>query len=616
MKIKNIIILGTTAIFVAGCGRMMPGGDTIDPSKPIEMYYPDEGYADDKSDSWLQRQDEEITINWYVDLSSWGTAATPDTKVGKKIYEKTGVKINYITPVTDDGSKLSTMITSGKLPDVVTVGAGSDTRVQLGEGGYTYPIEELARRYAPSLLPRLDEDVKAYFKQSDGFMHALPNHFYTQSDLKAYEEQEGRNLLSNGGMLCRKDYLDAYMAANPSADPTTPNGFKAMCVWVKNTYSLSDANPTFLLDSFSKTGSNGVLWLQEYFCVPKEDASGKLLNMNEQARNKEVYMWLNDLYLSHIISSSNFTAGSGTIGTYIANGLPFAFVGSPQLYTYAFKEAYRKHIEYVPVVMTNKDKETPLLRSLAGNGWLGSMITNKCAHPDRVIKLFDYLWSVEGQSLFYGIENEDYTYSVPIGGSASKTIKGETKNVTYKYGSIQYKDEVWQDIITEDVGKYGFGYSNIFVNPMYPRLTSDKGEVLNSFGAYIDYNGKAALTDFTYYNGAFEFCPDSSKEEYNSIINKSNNVTNLWGTYSAKIITATSSSNASSMFDSTVRQSQSMGSQEVLNYNQEAFNKHKTNLGLRFAWPKNDPTSSYHNLHVTSIYGNTSYHLEIPEEFK
>ena len=354
-----------------------------------DLIYPDEGYANDESDSWLQREDKNISINWYVDYSGWGTAATIDTKVGQRIFEKTGIEVNFSTPIDDTGTKLATMLASGELPDVVTVGAGADVRLQLGEKGYTYPIEELEKRYAPSLLKRVDEDVVKYFKQSDGYMHCLPNHFYTQSDLRAYEEQEGRKLLSNGALVCRKDYLDAYLEANPTSNPTTPDGFKQMCLWVKNKYKLNNANPTFCLDHFEKTGSNGVMFLQEYFCVPKESADGKLVNMNETERNKELFLWLNDLYTSKLISSSNFTAGTSTIGSYIANGLPFAFVGSPQLYSYAFKQAKRSGIEYVGVILTNKDGETPLLRSLAGNGWLCSMITNKCAHPDRVIKMFD-----------------------------------------------------------------------------------------------------------------------------------------------------------------------------------------------------------------------------------
>ena len=607
MKFKRSIILSILLPFLASCQM----------SSEARLIYPDSGYADDKSDSWTQKSSEEISINWYVDYSSWGTAATLGTKVGDRIYEKTGIKINFTTPLNDDGTKLSTMIASGKLPDVITLGAGSDTRLQLGEDDYTFPIEKLAEKYAPSLLKRIDQDVLSYFKQSDGYIHCLPNHFYTQSDLKAYEEQEGRKLLSNGALLCRKDYLDAYMKANPDAKPTTPNGFKEMCLWVKKTYSLKDSNPTFLLDYFDKkSGSTGLMFLQEYFCVPKESADGKLLNMNEQPRNKEMYMWLNDLYRSKIISSSNFSAGSGQIGTYISKGLPFAFVGSPQLYTYAFKEAYRDGIQYVPVVITNQDEETPLLRSLAGNGWLASMITYKCEHPDRVIKLFDYLWSEEGQSLFYGIENEDYTYVIRPGETVTKVIDGEEKDITYKYGSIRYKDEVWQDIVDENVSKYGFGYSNIFVNPMYPRLTSEYGEVLNSFGAYIDYNGKASLTDYTYYNGGFEFCRDSSKPGFNTILNKSNNISLLWVQYCVQIITASSEASANSIFNSTVSTAKGMGSDDVLAFDQEAFEKNKANLNLQYAWPKNDPDDPYHQLKVNSIYGNSSYFLEIPEEFK
>ena len=605
MKTKRLFGISLIVLLLTSCRST--GG----------LVYPDTGYADDKSDSWLQRSEEDITINWFVNYSGWGTAATLGTKVGNRIYEKTGIKINFSTPISDSSDKLNTMIASDELPDVITVGAGSDDRIQLGEGNYTYSLEELAKRYAPSLLKRIDSDVLSYFKQSDGSIHSLPNHFYTQSDLKAYEEQEGRQLLSNGAMLCRKDYLDAYLEANPMANPTTPSGFKEMCLWVKNKYQLKDTNPTFLLDYFdTASGSNGLLFLQEYFCVPKESEDGKLLNMNAQPRNKEMYMWLNDLYTSKIIASNNFSIASGQIGQYISKGFPFAFVGSPQLYTYAFKEAYQNGYQYVPVVMTNKDGEAPLLRSLAGNGWLCSMITHKCAHPDRVIKLFDYLWSTEGQSLFYGIENEDFTYEVPIGGTKTKTVDGVDKEVTYKYGLIKYKDEVWQDIINEDVGKYGFGYSNIFVNPMYPRLTSEYGEVLNSYGAYIDYNGKASLIDYTYYNGGFEFCRDSSKAGFNDILKSSNNVTRIWARYAPQIINAKSSSAASDIFDSTVRMAKDAGSDKVLAFDQDAFAKNKANLNLRYAWPKNDPESPYQSLSVTSIYGNTSYFLDIPEEFK
>lgn len=607
-KTTTLLSLPLLGILLSACS----GG------APSNLIYPDRGYADSNSDSWTQIEegDGDVSIKWFVNMSSWGTAATANTKVGRKIYEKTGIKINFVTPISDDGSQLSTMISSGKLPDVITLSAGSDIRIQLGEENYTYPIEMLAEKYAPSLLPRLSNDVKSYFKQSDGKIHGLPNHFYTQDDLAAYQEQEGRNLMSNGSFVVRKDYIESYMQANPTAIPTTPSGFKAMAQWVKQHYSLSNSNPTVMLDHFSSTGSNAILWLQEYFNAAPEDSSGNLTNIYEQSHNKELYLWLNDLYRSNLISSTNLTSGEGALGSYIARGMPLAFVGSSQLYVEYFKQAYQSGIEYVPLAFTNEQGEVPLLRSLAGNGWLHSMITNKCSRPDRVIKLFDYLWSEEGQSLFYGLKDEDFSYTVEPGQQAEKVIGGETKNVTFKYGLIEYSDQVWTDIKDENTGNYGFGYSNILVNPMYPRLTAQKGEVLNTFSDYIGYNLKAAMADYTYTHNAFEYTRDATKKNFTDIINKSNNITNLWGLYTPRVISATSEEQAENIYDSTVNQMKSMGSKDVLASDNVEFQANKRNLGVEFAWPKNDPDSDYHHLTITSMFGNTSYNLDIPEELK
>ena len=65
-------------------------------------------------------------------------------QVQLRIYEKTKIKINYVTPALDDGAQLSTMISGNKLPDVITVGAGSEEATQLATEGYAYPIQTLA----------------------------------------------------------------------------------------------------------------------------------------------------------------------------------------------------------------------------------------------------------------------------------------------------------------------------------------------------------------------------------------------------------------------------------------------------------------------------------------
>ena len=194
------VVLASTAF--VGCKRNNKKG----------LVYPDEGYANADSNSWeqLDPNAEEIEINWFVNLSYWGTAATEGTKVMDLIYEKTKIKINYVTPALDDGAQLSTMISGNKLPDVITVGAGSEEAVQLATEGYAYPIQTLAEKYAPSLMTRIDQQILNWYSVADGNIYGLPNHSYTDADMEAYAAQEGIKLNSNGALIVRKDYLEQY----------------------------------------------------------------------------------------------------------------------------------------------------------------------------------------------------------------------------------------------------------------------------------------------------------------------------------------------------------------------------------------------------------------------
>lgn len=583
------------------------------------LVYPDHGYATSESNSWeqLTEDDEVITINWFgADLTSFGSSARPGTMVYNRILEKTKIKINFISAMSNDGSQLSTMVAGNKLTDVVTV-ESSSRRVQLSEEGYVYPINTLAEKYAPTLLERIDPEISSFFKASDGKLYGLPNHFYTQSDMDAYEEQSEHKILTNGALVARKDWLDAYIAYKKSIDSdwsdveaTTPSGFVEMCKWVKTTYNISNKLPVLLLDHFSmSTGSTAIEWLSEYFAVPRENANGDLLLTYEQDEYGEMLAFLNELYREKIIIDSNLTAGGSTIGSLIMNGYPFAFVGSPQLYPSSFAQfAKENNTEYVPILLTNSKGDTPQLRDLSGNGWLFSMITSGCKYPDRVIKLFDYLMSEEGQSLFYGIEGETYEYEVR---------PGETRDgITYKYGQVAWKQKVWDDLQNEDYSDYGFLFYNPLVNPMYPRLSSNRGAVLNSYTDYIDYNLKAAISDYSFSNRILEFPRDASREEYRDIENKATSITNSWIEKIPQIIRASSRSEAISIWQATVKQAESFGSADVLKFDNECYQKNKKALNAQYGWPPNDPESGYSLLKVVSIYGNPSYKLEIPSDIR
>lgn len=598
----------TAILCVGGCKK----------NNESKLDYPDRGYATADKDSWLQIEDgdEQLTIKWYVNSSGFSNNLSLSTKVGKRIYDKTGIKIEFMMPVLDDGAQLSTMIQGNKLPDVVTVGTTAKERFQLANDGYVYSLDELAKRYAPTLSNRIDPEIRSYFEAEDKNVYALPNHFYTTSDMTAYEEQEAQNLLPNGAIVARKDYLDAYVAYKKSVDSswsdvkaTTPSGFVEMCEWVKSHFNLKANNPTVCLSPFTQTGSNAMLWLEEYFCVPKENKDGNLTIDYESEEYAEILSFLNELFRKNLISSGNLSANATNVTSYIANAYPFVFIGSPQDYSAAFNTALKeKNVEYVPIVITNSAGDAPQLRSLAGRGWLCSMITNGCKRPDRVIKLFDYLMSDEGQSLFFGIEGEDFTYDVPAGG----TDGGKT----YKYGRIKWSEKAWNDILNEETQGYGFMYSNMFVNPMYPRLASPNGEVLFSYENYVDYNMKAGLIDYTFNYKGFEFVRNPLDPEYNSMLSVSASITNLWANRFGSIIGAAKAETAEQIYEATLNEAYAMGAKKLLAYDNALFIKNKAASGMKFAWAPNDPLSGYSDLKVTSIYGTTKYNKEIPDELK
>jgi len=151
---------------------------------------------------------------------------------------------------------------------------------------------------------------------------------------------------------------------------------------------------------------------------------------------------------------------------------------------------------------------------------------------------------------------------------------------------------------------------------MFPRLASNRGGVFNSDSDYYGHNLKAAITDFTFTQRGLEFARDASKKNYRDIVNKASSIQDNWVEKIPQIIRATSAAQARSIWQSAVGQAKSMGSAQVLAFDNECFLANKTALGMTYAWPPNDPASGYSELKVTSIYGNTDYNLVIPPDIK
>lgn len=597
-----------------------------------ENELPDFPSANGESNSWLQWQsydDNIIDVSWYVDLANFNY--NNSTLVANKIKEKTGINIIFETPSNTDGSKLSTMISGNKLPDIISIAANTPVRIQLSEEkGYIYSITDLASKWAPSLLNRLDDELISYYTSSDKKLYGIPSLFYSTTDLSESIER-GYSITSNGAIVARKDMLDAYHEAmyqedsnwNP-ASVANPQGILKMCLWVKEKYRLDASNPTVAISPFESHrthGSVGLRWLMEYFSVPQEDKDGNYVYQWDTYEFEEMMLWLNSLYRNQLMTSGNMTATSAQVGKYIQNGLPFIYIGSPQDYTNNFKmwnltNPLKEKAEYVPIIFTNSANTVPQL-SITGNSYMYTMVSTNSKRPDRIIKLLDFLYSEEGQRLMtYGIEatNKDdskgtFFYKVEPG---TTVTLDNGKQYTYKYGQIEYTDKVIDDFNNQRGSSYGFFSPSVSQNGAYPYLSSVNGGIFYTYNNYITYNLKAALKPYTYIYRGFEFELDPTDENFLSIVNIESSLRLLWMEYYAEIICAKTEQLARSILKETLSTAKRRGLSQYIDYKNASFQKHKAKYNINFAWPINDPNSNYHNLIITSIYGDQSYYKEVP----
>jgi len=152
---------------------------------------------------------EPVTLTIFVDSpgtlwESWGS-----DPVSKKITELTGISFKCIAPVSDDDSKLTLLIASDDLPDVVTAWYGDTSWSSMVQNHMLADLEELAEQYAPKLRSELVEDeIWEYCRADDGKVYYLLNSYRTKKALKWFEDNDYLIATNQPVILMRQDYYE------------------------------------------------------------------------------------------------------------------------------------------------------------------------------------------------------------------------------------------------------------------------------------------------------------------------------------------------------------------------------------------------------------------------
>lgn len=553
------------------------GGSIIDPT-----VYPDFPLTPGDKDSWEYLKDssgkiEPWDVEWFVNDSTFAWNSYGSDRVSQIIKEKTGVNIKFTVPVTDDGQKLATLISGNKLPDLVSVQCWYPQCSQLANQGYLYPLDGLIERWAPSFKEKEQTDIWSYFTEGNGMCYGVPNFAYSTKYVKDSDKLE-----PNGCLMVRKDWYEEASSQGYSMTDTT--SFINGCKYIASKHT--NAIP-FQLDAFTSEGNESLDWLAQYFCAAFEDGSGNYVDIRTSPRYLEMLQFLHECAKEKVIKPANFSDKAATIRTNISRGNVFVSAVTPQDYQMAFYNCYNSNIEYVPLILKNKDNQAPILQDISGNGYLLTMISKKAKRPDKVIKLLEYLYSEEGQRLVaFGVEGESYYWN-----DEHTEIHWTPRYISGVNGNLE--DQAW----VNSLGLYQMTLlmNLAYINKYKPLDGRKKGD------EYID-NMKRPLTPYSYNFKPTFLKHDTADPDYFTISTKFSKIKTKW---SEAVVNIIRSDDVVATYNNAIKYAEKQGLNEVNSFYSKSYLATKELLGVEWGYPANNP--SYKEPEWKGPHGDFSY---------
>ncbi|MBN9654717.1 extracellular solute-binding protein [Halobacillus sp. GSS1] len=391
--IRTLILLMLVGAFLAACEDMEKNETGFQEAEkaeeqPITRDQP--GWKVDTS---------AITFDWYVNFS-WFTTQWGNNIVSDYITEKTGVKINFISPKGNENEKINTMIASGSLPDFITIGWWEDGAKKMIERDLVRPLDELAEEYDPYFFKVTDDSKLEWYKQEDGHVYGYPNASSSPEDFDRYKGVKP----SNQTFLVRKDMYEAL--GRP--DMRTSEGFLDALKEAQERFPEVNGEPLIPLGlhEFTSDGNDSLEeHLQNFLAIPMEQEG----EIYDRKTDPEYIEWLKTFRRANemgLLSKDIYIDKRAQMEEKISKGRYFAMLYQRSDMEAQQKELYAKDPDSVYIAVdgpANADLDAPTLPADGISGWTVTLISKDVKDPERAIRFLSYLISDEGQKdVFFG----------------------------------------------------------------------------------------------------------------------------------------------------------------------------------------------------------------------
>ncbi len=398
IAIAIILLLSTAA-----CSGTKPGNDPSPSPKPSDQ--PEESapntVLNPEEPAW-KLDTSPVDLTWFVGASwyghSWGENLT-----SRYITEKTGVNVKIEVPSGEANEHITLMMTSGKLPDLITMGSWETAVKKLWEGDHVFALNELAEQYDPYFFKVAGDGTLKWYKQENGNTYGVPNDSYSPNLM-----HETGMTAANQTFLVRKDLYEDM----GKPDLSTPEGFLNALQTLKDKYPEYKGQPISPFFAQGNVPYGMTEYLQNLLAVPHEK-DGKVY---DRITDPDYLTWLKTFRTAYErgLINVDFLVDTDTQVEEKTNNARYFMMIREWMGMTAVNPmlAASEHSDsYYIAVDGPKNSNGDAAKLFPGNmdGWMVTMISKSTKSPERAIRFLSYLVSEEGQrDLFLGKENETW----------------------------------------------------------------------------------------------------------------------------------------------------------------------------------------------------------------
>ncbi len=424
------------------------------------------------------------SINTADDKLRWGT---PITDV---ITAKTGVALEYELTIGEQFQRWDLWLAGNDYPDIVVLDPKYTARYK--EAGAIIPLNDLIDRYGPNIKAKYGEYYNL-LKDENGDIYSI----YSVKNAKEAPADSSGNFIVQYDVLREAGYpeirtfdqlyevVQAYAEKHPTIDGNATIGFGAYM----NGWTMKHAfnNPVIFAKGFPDHGNYTI------------DAAGEVRYNPVSDDTKAYYRFLNRLYVEGLFDREAFSMDERSFKAKVAQGrvltayAPSWMVGEAEKALRASGMPERAYA-HLPLYFDadTVDRSNAITPTSAGSfQWT---ISSKAKHPERIVRMIDFLFSDEGQILTqWGIEGEDYTVA-----NGKRAIDPELLRRRQKDVEVDY-ERGFKSVATGDSMWFGIGHGTLLADGDYATpLTKEhvRASYDETTKAVLEAYGKQVWADF------------------------------------------------------------------------------------------------------------------------